>query len=367
MNCQLAHSIVDDVATLAISPSIHPHQPLGYDVGMKRPGFFWTILALVLLAAGAFAGWHQWGPIAVATAHPTRGPAVRAIYATGAVEPTVMLPIAPRTPGRLMELNVDEGEAVQAGQVLARLEDEDLRTSVEELEARRRFAKNQLERAQTLLDRGLGTALERDRTNTEWQAAEALLARAKTLRAYMTLTAPASGQILQRDGEVGQLVPAHQPVFYFSCCAPLRVAAEIDEEDILKVHPGQRVLIRAPALPERVLDGQIEEITPKGNPVTRSYRVRIAFVHPDIPLRIGMTAEVNIIVEQRENVLLIPATAVQDRQVWMVREGQLHRQPVTTGVTGEAKVEIVSGLTDADVLVVRPVAGLREGRWIVWP
>ena len=51
----------------------------------------------------------------------------------------------------------------------------------------------------------------------------------------------------------------------------------------------------------------------------------------------------------------------------MVREGQLHRQPVTTGVTGEAKVEIVSGLAETDVLVIRPVAGLREGRRIVWP
>ncbi len=329
---------------------------------MKRYRFLWTTLALVLLAAGGFSGWRLWGPITVDTAHPTRGPAVRAIYATGAVEPTVMLPIAPRTTSRLMELNVDEGDQVREGQALARLEDEDLRKSVDELEARARFAKTQLDRAQTLLDRGLGTVLERDRARSEWQAAEATLARARTLRSYMTLTAPADGQILQRDGEVGQLIPANQPVFYFSCCAPLRVEAEVDEEDILLVHPGQRVLIRAPALPDRVLDGAVEDITPKGNPVTRSYRVRIGFAGDDIPLRIGMTAEVNIIVEQRENVLLVPATAVVDGQVWIVRDGRLLRQPVETGVAGEAKIEIISGLAEKEVLVVRPVQGLKEGR-----
>lgn len=329
---------------------------------MKRYGFFWTILALALVGAGGFLAWRLFGPVTVETAHPTRGPAVRAIYATGEVEPTVMLPIAPRTAGRLMELNVDEGHPVRKGQTLARLEDEDLRKSVDELEARARFAKTQLDRAQTLLDRGLGTVLERDRSRSEWQAAEAALARAQTLRSFMTLTAPADGQILQRDGEVGQLIPANQPVFYFSCCAPLRIEAEVDEEDILLVHPGQRVLIRAPALPNRVLDGAVEDITPKGNPVTRSYRVRIRFAGDDIPLRIGMTAEVNIIVEQRENALLVPATAVIDRQIWTVRDGRLHRQSVATGVASEAKIEIISGLAETDIVVVRPVNGLKEGR-----
>lgn len=331
---------------------------------MKQHGFFWTIFTLILLAASGFLGWRLWGPITLDTAHPTRGPAVRAIYATGAVEPTVMLPIAPRNTSRLMELNVDEGDQVREGQTLARLEDEDLRKSVDELEARTRFAKTQLDRAQTLLDRGLGTVLERDRARSEWQATEATLARARTLRSYMTLTAPAAGQILQRDGEVGQLIAANQPVFYFSCCAPLRIAAEVDEEDILQIHPGQPVLIRAPALPDQVLDGVVEDMTPKGNPVTRSYRVRIRFAGDNIPLRIGMTAEVNMIIEQRENVLLVPATAVLDSQVWTVRNGRLHRQSVETGVVGEAKIEIISGLVETDVLVVRPANGLKEGRRI---
>jgi RND family efflux transporter MFP subunit len=328
---------------------------------MKRHPFLLILITLGILAGGGFLAWRFIGPITVETAHPTRGPAVRAVYATGTVEPPVMLPLAPRSAGRLMELKADEGAQVRAGQELARLEDGDLQRSVDELEARARFAKTQVERAQTLLDRGLGTVLERDRTRSEWQAADAAVARARALRAFMTLTAPADGQILRRDGEIGQLIPANQPVFYFARREPLRVEAEVDEEDISLVHPGQRVLIRAPALPDRVIDARLAAITPKGDPVSRSFRVRI---EPDdtSPLRIGMTAEVNIIVTERANALLAPASAVVDGHVWVVREGQLHRQPVQTGINGEKRIEILSGLAETDSLVIRPVAELKEGR-----
>jgi RND family efflux transporter MFP subunit len=328
---------------------------------MKRYWIFWTVVALGVLAGAGVVGWRQFGPVTVEVAHPTRGPAVRAVYATGTVEPTVMLPIAPRTAGRLMELKADEGARVREGQELARLEDADLQRSVDELEARARFAKTQFDRAQTLLDRGLGTALERDRARSEWQAADATVARARALRSFMTLTSPADGQILRRDGEVGQLIPANQPIFYFSRREPLRIEAEVDEEDINLVQPGQRVLIRAPALPDRILDGRLASITPKGDPVSRSFRVRIE-PEGDFPLRIGMTAEVNIVVTERDDALLVPATAVVDGHVWTVREGELHRLPVRVGIGGETRIEILSGLAESDVVVVRPIADLKEGR-----
>lgn len=328
---------------------------------MKRYWILWTVVALGALAGAGVVAWRQFGPVAVEIAHPTRGAAVRAVYATGTVEPTVMLPIAPRTAGRLMELKADEGARVREGQELARLEDADLQRSVDELDARARFAKTQLDRAQTLLDRGLGTVLERDRARSEWQAADATVARARALRSFMTLTAPADGQILRRDGEVGQVIPANQPIFYFSRREPLRIEAEVDEEDITLVQPGQRVLIRAPALPDQVIDGKLAAITPKGDPVSRAFRVRIE-PENDAPLRIGMTAEVNIVVTERANALLVPATAVVDGHVWTVRDGELHRQPVQAGIGGETRTEILSGLAESDTVVVRPATGLREGR-----
>lgn len=317
---------------------------------------------LGVIAIGAIAGvlWWREGPVAVGVVAPTRGPAIDAIYATGTVEPTVMLPIAPRVGGRIMELNVDEGSRVRKGQVLARLDDADLTSTVEELEARARYARSQHERIANLVRQGFMAKAELDRTRTDLDAALAAVKRARTQRDYMALTSPADGLIIRRDGERGQFIPAGQAVFFLSCCAPLRVTAEVDEEDISRVRVGQKVVLRADALPGEVLDGSVAEVTPKGDPIARSYRVRVALADPS-RVKVGMTVDANLIVAERANALLVPATAVQGNALWTVNDGRAHRQAVRIGVTGSGRTEIVEGLaTDARV-VDSPAADLREG------
>jgi RND family efflux transporter MFP subunit len=322
----------------------------------------WTwILLAAALGAGVALWWWREGPVTVTLVTPTRGPAVEAIYATGSVEPTISMPIAPRIAGRLVALNAEEGSSVRKGQVLAKLDDSDLASTVEELEARAKYARAQYDRTQDLVARGFMSKGELDRTRADLDAAEASLRRARAQRDFMALTAPADGIVIRRDGEIGQYIPAGQPVFHLSCCAPLRVTAEVDEEDIPRVHVGQKVVLHADALPDRVFDGEVSEITPKGDPVARSYRVRIKLADPS-PFRIGMTVDANLIVAERANALLLPATAIRDGAVWVVAEGKLHRQPVKTGVAGNGRVEITSGLTADAQVVEMPTDELREGR-----
>lgn len=322
----------------------------------------WTwILTAIAVAAAAAAWWWRQGPVPVTIVSATRGPAIEAIYATGTVEPTVMLPIAPRTGARLVELNADEGDSVRKGQVLARLDDVDLASTVDELQARARYARQQHARSEDLVRRGFVSKAETDRTRAELDAAEAAVRRARTQRDYMSLTAPADGLVIKRDGERGQFIPAGQAVFFLSCCAPLRVSAEVDEEDIGRVRVGQKVVLRADALPGEVLDGNVKEITPKGDPVARSYRVRIQLAEPQ-RLRVGMTVDANLIVAERENALLVPATAVRDGIVWTLDDRQrLRRHQVRVGVSGAARTEILEGLAPGARVVDAPPAGLREG------
>ena len=327
---------------------------------MRKSGL-WILFVVVLVTAAGTAWWWLDGPIAVRVVTPTRGPAVDAIYATGTVEPTVMLPIAPRVAGRLLELKADEGNSVRKGQLLARLDDADLASTVDELEARAIFAQSQYERAQTLVRQGFMAKAETDRTRADLDAAQAGVKRARAQRDYMSLVAPADGLIIRRDGEIGQYIPAGQAVFVLSCCAPLRVTAEVDEEDIARVRVGQKVVLRADALPGRLLDGTVSEITPKGDPVARSYRVRIKLASPD-ELKVGMTADANLIVAERDNALLVPATALQSDAVWVINDGRLHRQPVRVGVTGSGRVEILDGLTPDARVVDSPGSDSREGR-----
>lgn len=324
-----------------------------------RKAWVW-ILGVVALAAVAGVLWWREGPVAVSIVAPTRGPAIDAIYATGTVEPTVMLPIAPRVAGRVVELNVDEGSLVRKGAVLARLDDADLASTVEELQARAGYAQSQHERIANLVRQGFMSQAELDRTRADLDAAQAAVKRARSQRDYMALTTPADGLIIRRDGERGQFIPAGQAVFYLSCCAPLRVTAEVDEEDIARVHVGQKVVLRADALPGEVLDGNVAEVTPKGDPIARSYRVRIALADPS-RVKVGMTVDANLIVAERANALLVPATAVQGNALWMVSDGRVHRQAVRVGVTGSGRTEILEGLSADARVVDSPAADLRDG------
>lgn len=323
----------------------------------------YALAALAVLAGVGALAWRQAGPVGVRVLAPERGTAVDAIYATGTVEPTVMLPLAPRVGGRLAERKVDEGAPVKKGQLLARLDDADLAGSVDEQQARLAYARQQHERASTLAARGFVSAGETDRTRAELLAAEAALRRLRAQRDYMALVAPADGTIIRRDGEVGQYISPGQAVFVLACCAPLRVTADIDEEDINRVRIGQAVLLKADALPGQVFDGTVSEVTPKGDPVARTYRVRIALAAPGA-LQTGMTVDANLVVARHEHALLLPAGAVHGDAVWLVEGQRLQQRRITVGIRGPQRVEVLQGLQGGEQVLAQPDAKLAEGRWV---
>lgn len=319
--------------------------------------------ALLVLAIAGAAGWLAWSrfrPPEVTLVTPTRGPAIDAVYATGLVEPSLEVRVAPRTGGRLAELRVDEGDVVRPGQLLARLEDDELRASVAELEAREAYARAQHERNTTLRASGLIAQEPVDRARSDLDAARASLRRAREQLGYTRLVAPTDGRVIRRDGEVGEYVAVNQVLFYLAGQAPLRVAAEVDEEDVPRIRPGLPVMLRTDAFPDRVFDGTVSEITPRGDPVSRSYRVRIA-LPGNPPLQVGMTTEANIVLERRDAALLLPATAVVDDAVWRIEGGRAVRQPVRVGVRATDRVEILDGLAATGRVIATPPAGLREG------
>ena len=318
---------------------------------------FFTFIGMIL-GLGLAAGWYfTKGPGGVQTVEvlqATEGPAVEAVYATGTVEATVMLPISARMTARLMVLQADEGQHVNKGDVLARLEDSDLQKVLDELRAREVFLHKDYQRKAELAKQGYETKAVLDQARAEWDAIKASIARAAAEAGYTQLLAPADGKVIRRDGEVGQMIAANQTVFWLSCCAPLRVSAEVDEEDIDRVTPGQKVLIRSDAFPDDTFHGTVNAITPKGDPVARSYRVRIGF-EGDTPLQIGMTAENNIIIAEKESVLLLPNTSIDNDHVWIVdAHGKLQKTAIETGIKGIEQTEIISGITAADKVVAVP-------------
>jgi membrane fusion protein, multidrug efflux system len=329
----------------------------------RRPRRHWRRWPALLLPLFLVAGGIGWAllPPAVAVVEPRRGPAVQAVYATGTVEPSLMVPIAARSAARLIELAVDEGAEVAEGQLLGRLEDADLRRAIEVAEAEERYAKAQLDRLAQLVARQVATRASYDRAQADWEKAVAARERAVAEAGFLNLLAPADGTIIRRDGEIGQLIGANETVMWLAARGPLRISTAVDEEDIARVREGQRVLIRADAFPGEIFDGEVQAITPKGDPVARTYRVRV-LLPPDTKLMIGMTAETNIVLRQEDDALLVPASAVQDDTVWLVADGRLVPREVTLGAKGATEVEILSGIAEGDRIVAAPVAGMRAGQ-----
>ena len=189
-----------------------------------------------------------------------------------------------------------------------------------------------------------------DRSLATLRASQGALEQAQAQAGFMTLKAPGECLVIQRDGELGQYIAANVPVFWLSCEGDLRISALVDEEDVTLVRPGQEVLIRADAFSGRVFMSKVTEVTPKGDPVGRSYRVRIALPR-DTPMHIGMTTESNIIARRTEKALLLPTAAVSDGMVWKIVGERAQHVRVITGVKDKTWTEIVSGLSLNDVVL----------------
>lgn len=320
----------------------------------------WIGAGVVAAGVAVFAVWQAVKLPSVAAVHPTRGPAVEAVYATGTVEPTIMTPIAPRIGARIAHIAAHEGDEVTAGQVLAGLENKDVVGNLDQLIAQEQFARQDYVRNARLVKNGIIARATYDKSKSAYDAAHAAVQAAKAQAGYLELTSPGDCRVIKRDGEVGEFIPVNQPVYWLSCNANLRISSQVDEEDISLVRKGQNVLIRADAFPGRIFYGTVLEITPKGDPVARSYRVRVS-VPEGSPLRIGMTAETNIVVHENKNALLVPASAFANGKVWVIRNGKLAQIDVTAGAKGAAEVEIRKGLTENDIVATDPSDSFKEG------
>jgi RND family efflux transporter MFP subunit len=327
---------------------------------MRR--FLKRLVLLAALGGAALGGWWYLTlpPQVQATAVAVTGPAVQAVYATGTVEPVTWARIGPAVKGRIIAMEAEEGQRVEPGAVLARLDPTVIEAQMREAEARASFLREEAQRLRTLAAREIIARAALDRAESEARAAEAVVETFRRRLADTILRAPMGGIVLRRDGEIGEVVDTTATVFVVGELRPLRVTAEVDEEDIPRVHPGQRVLMRADAFEGEVLPGRVSDITPAGDPRLKVYRVRIA-LPDDTRLRIGMTVEANIIVRETEHAVLVPDAAVSGGAVWVLEGERVRRVPVVTGVRGSRRVEIREGLSAGARVVLDPSPRLVDG------
>jgi RND family efflux transporter MFP subunit len=332
---------------------------------MPSRGLVWSGSVLAVLAVAAVGGAYLkypdfFRPPTVTTATAILAPVSEAIYGTGTVEPERWAKVVPIQRRRLVELCRCEGQAVKAGQVLGRQDDAEERSALNELQINNEQLQRDLDRAEKDRDKGDAQKTEYERRSTLFEESKSRISAQKVRLDALVLRAPLDGMVLRRDGEVGEIVGPTDVLFWVGPPAPMQVVAEINEEEITGIAVGQKAFLRSEAFPTQALKATVSQITPKGDPTRKTFRVYLLLPR-DTPLRIGMTVEVNIIYREKPAAIVVPAEAVTGNMIQVVDDGEVQRVPITVGIRGSRNVEIIGNVSKGTTVLSPARADLADG------
>jgi len=357
-------------------------------------------------------------------ANVTRGDLARSVVATGKIEPLVKVEVKSKASGIVEKILADYGDHVKAGQVLVELDKEQLRARVAEARANLQAAQAAVESAQATYERNkvdaegpdipfLKSTVERNRKlaadgvvsastlddadkayqlalNKQMSAqrylavSRAEIARSKAQVAQMqaaldsaeedlrnsTIVSPMDGLVLSRDVEVGDAVSSililgsqATLVMTLGDVSEVYVKGKVDEADVSKVYMGQRSRIVVESLKDKKFEGKVTKISPMGvekDNVT-TFEVKVSIQNPTGELKANMTANAEIILEEKQNVLQLPEAAViydKDRHTFVetpapgAKTGK-QKLPVKLGISNGVKTELISGLKEGQQVILQ--------------
>lgn len=306
----------------------------------------------------------------------------RSVEFAGEVRARYETRLAFRVGGKVVERAVEVGARVQQGQLLARLDPDDLAQAaasagaqVASVQAEREFAAAELKRYTELRAKNFISQAEFDRRASAFATADARLQavraqyrQAANQTAHATLRADSTGVITGIEAEVGQVVAAGQTVARLARPGEKEIAIAVPESQHARLEHATGFTVSLNALPGKTWKGRLRELSPLADPVTRTYAARITVLGAGEDVDLGMSARVAVAdLEARQPGVELPIAALYARgdapQVWLLNaDNTVRLAPVKTrGVSGE-RVVVESGLAPGDVVVTAGAQLLRSGQ-----
>lgn len=367
--------------------------------------------------AGAFAR----APLTVELARVGRGDIAEHVLVVGNLIGAATVDVVPKVNGRLRTVNVRLGDRVSQGQVLAQIEDNEIReqvkqaeasfevgrASIRERQADLKFAETNLERSRNLYGRQLlpkqtlddsearyqSALAQLDLVRAQFAQASARLDELRITRGNTTIVSPVNGFVGRRQLDPGAYASSNSPVVSVVDISFVRLVVNLVEKDLNRVRVGTPAAVEVDALPGETFQGRIARIAPVLDPATRTAELEIEVPNRDFRLKPGMYSRVRLTTSTRPNALVVPRNAVVDiegtRGVFVPRQpaarpagsgapgagaaGGGQRAPVQqaqfvavkTGVQDGERVEILDGVNEGDTIVTTGAAALRDGDPIV--
>lgn len=284
-----------------------------------------------------------------------------------------------RVGGKIVERKVDVGAAVKRGQVLMRLDPQDLqlsqaqaRASLNSAETSRDLARAELKRYQDLRQQNFVSQAVLDSKDAAYKAAQAQVEAAQAVyrgqanqSGYASLLADGDGVIARLDAEVGQVVSPGTPVAVLARNGDKEVVIGIPEDKVETMRGVKNVVVRLWADPKQALAGKIREVSPVADAATRTYLAKVTI--PDAPqARLGMTAVVQFASTTATPQIRVPLTALFNEKsqssVWVVENGAVRLVPVTVGGVAGNDLLLTSGVKEGQTVVTAGANLLKPGQ-----
>lgn len=342
------------------------------------------IVAVVLIAIALWRGLvhatpEETPPVTVGVVKVVRADLYNEVPIPAEFRPYVEVELHAKVAGYVDQMNVDFGDHVKAGQLLATLEVPELRDQVHNATAVQQKAEADYTNADLMFQRlttvsaknpDLVAQQDVDDARAKKDAAFAAIAAAKaeveryqTLMNYTHITAPFDGVITHRYADPGTLIQAGTssdtqslPLLRVSDNYRLRLDFPVSVEYVKDIHLGDQVDVRVDSLDGKTFEGKVSRFTDRVNMDTRTMIVEVEVPNPDLEIVPGMYAEVHFKYHQQRNVLAVPIQSVagdKQRTVYVINQNsEIEPRPVTVGVETPDRCEIISGLKEGERVMI---------------
>ena len=279
---------------------------------------------------------------------------------TSTIQPYIKNNIVPQTAGRITKINVEIGDKVRKGQVLAEID----KTQLNQAQLQLSNAEIELARLKALYEAGGLSKSDLDAVELQYNVAKT---QVENLIENTTLLSPIEGVITARNYDVGDMYAMAAPIFTVEQIKPVKLLVAISESDYSKVKKGDSVSIKAEAFPDLTFDGKIERIYPTIDPTTRTFTSEVIVPNNFSTLRPGMFVRVNVNFGTNNNVV-IPDVAVVKQQgsgerfVYILNaDGTVSYQKIVLGRRMGSEYEVLEGVADGATVVVGGQIRLKDG------
>jgi RND family efflux transporter MFP subunit len=272
--------------------------------------------------------------------------------------------IVSKVRGIIEELYVEEGDRVQAGQMIARIEDDQYQIEADRAKATLDRLNNDYRRNKELFERELIAAEVFQNSQYEYESQKATYDLAMLNLEHTSVRSPISGVISRRFVKAGNMIGTDQRLYRVTDFNPLQAILHIPEHEMSKIREDQRVELLVDAIPGETFVGRVERISPVVDSESGTFKATIYVDETREKLRPGMFARVKIVYDTRENAQMIPKSAVitEDlaQSVYVIRDSLAFRKTIQTGYTNGTNVEVVDGLGDEEIVVTIGQTSLRD-------